>query len=103
VRCLAADGRRTPSPVSPFHSCYPVELLRISCQFVLVCARCRLESVYRLWVQERSGGDPEVAAAGELRRELHTALGTAKWQVIWMALPFISHLWCFNLYGSGLR
>jgi hypothetical protein len=44
-------------------------------------------------MQERSGGDPEVAVAGELRRELHTALGTAKWQVIWMPFPFILHLW----------
>ncbi|TVU47998.1 hypothetical protein EJB05_07617 [Eragrostis curvula] len=47
----------------------------------------RMESLYRVWMQERSGGDPEAAAAGgvlatgELRRELHTALGTAKWQL----------------------
>ncbi|XP_040378009.1 uncharacterized protein LOC102722662 isoform X1 [Oryza brachyantha] len=50
----------------------------------------RMESVYRIWVQGRSGGDSEAAAAvggggglpaGELRRELHTALGTAKWQL----------------------
>ncbi|XP_062210292.1 uncharacterized protein LOC133911866 [Phragmites australis] len=47
----------------------------------------RMESVYRIWVQERSRGDPGAAAvggelaAGELRRELHTALGTAKWQL----------------------
>ncbi|WVZ55935.1 hypothetical protein U9M48_006533 [Paspalum notatum var. saurae] len=47
----------------------------------------RMESVYRKWVQERSGGDSEAAsvsggpAAAELRRELHTALGTAKWQL----------------------
>ncbi|KAL6648604.1 hypothetical protein ACP70R_012828 [Stipagrostis hirtigluma subsp. patula] len=48
----------------------------------------RMESVYRIWVQERSGGDSGTAAAdsggltvGELRRELHTALGTAKWQL----------------------
>ncbi|WOL16962.1 hypothetical protein Cni_G25750 [Canna indica] len=45
----------------------------------------RLESVYRQWMKQRedtsklAGGnefDP-----GELRRELHTALGTAKWQL----------------------
>jgi hypothetical protein len=47
-------------------------------------------------MQERSGGDPEVAAAGELRRELHTALGTAKWQVIWMR-PVPVH---FCIYGA---
>lgn len=48
----------------------------------------RMESVYRIWVQERSGGDLEAAGvsgggptAAELRRELHTALGTAKWQL----------------------
>ncbi|KAK3150810.1 hypothetical protein QOZ80_3AG0238100 [Eleusine coracana subsp. coracana] len=41
----------------------------------------RMESMYRLWMQERSGSDPEAAPAGELRRELHTALGTAKWQL----------------------
>ncbi|XP_037425917.1 uncharacterized protein LOC119291285 [Triticum dicoccoides] len=44
----------------------------------------RMESVYKIWVQERSGGGSalggEVGAA-ELRRELHTALGTAKWQL----------------------
>lgn len=43
--------------------------------------------MYRVWAQERSGGDSEGASvsggpsAAELRRELHTALGTAKWQV----------------------
>ena len=66
-----------------------------------------MESVYRIWVQERSGGDPEAAGvtgggptAAELRRELHTALGTAKWQVNWLLLlpPFISQLSC-----SGFR
>lgn len=47
----------------------------------------RMESVYRVWVQERSGGDSEAASvtggptAAQLRRELHTALGTAKWQL----------------------
>lgn len=54
----------------------------------------RMESVYRRWLQERKevgGGAVETAAerdgggwgraAGDLRRELHTALGTAKWQV----------------------
>jgi hypothetical protein len=54
----------------------------------------RMESVYKIWVQERSGaGGPEAAAAlrgevsaVELRRELHTALGTAKWQVNLSAL-----------------
>lgn len=50
--------------------------------------------MYRRWLQERKevgGGAVETAAerggggwgraAGDLRRELHTALGTAKWQV----------------------
>nr|AAK91319.1 Unknown protein [Oryza sativa Japonica Group] len=54
----------------------------------------RMESVYRRWLQERKevgGGAVETAAerggggwgraAGDLRRELHTALGTAKWQM----------------------
>ncbi|KAF8717988.1 hypothetical protein HU200_025454 [Digitaria exilis] len=47
----------------------------------------RMESVYRIWVQERSAGDSEAAGVNggptdaELRRELHTALGTAKWQL----------------------
>ncbi|XP_006662277.1 uncharacterized protein LOC102706505 [Oryza brachyantha] len=54
----------------------------------------RMESVYRRWLQERKvgGGGVEAAAAsaagggwwraaGDLRRELHTALGTAKWQL----------------------
>ncbi|CAN6307586.1 unnamed protein product, partial [Urochloa humidicola] len=48
----------------------------------------RMESVYRIWVQERSEGDSEAAGvsgggptAAELRRELQTALGTAKWQL----------------------
>lgn len=54
-----------------------------------------MESVYRVWVQERSGGDSEAASvtggptAAQLRRELHTALGTAKWQVSWSPLSFI--------------
>ncbi|KAL5230564.1 hypothetical protein ABZP36_029340 [Zizania latifolia] len=45
----------------------------------------RMESVYRRWVQERKvGGAVEAAVrrnAGDLRRELHTTLGTAKWQL----------------------
>ncbi|KAG8095921.1 hypothetical protein GUJ93_ZPchr0013g34266 [Zizania palustris] len=50
----------------------------------------RMESVYRIWVQDRIGdesGAAAVAAVGgrlpvvELRRDLHTALGTAKWQL----------------------
>uniref|UniRef100_A0A0E0B987 Syntaxin 6/10/61 N-terminal domain-containing protein n=1 Tax=Oryza glumipatula TaxID=40148 RepID=A0A0E0B987_9ORYZ len=54
----------------------------------------RMESVYRRWLQERKevgGGAVDAAAerggggwgraAGDLRRELHTALGTAKWQL----------------------
>lgn len=66
----------------------------------------RMESVYRIWVQEGSGGvgvDSEAAGvsggptAAELRRELHTALGTAKWQVNWLLSSFIS--W---LYRSGI-
>lgn len=45
----------------------------------------RLESIYRQWIQERQqtsklpGGSEDVSA--ELHRELHTALGTAKWQL----------------------
>jgi hypothetical protein len=74
-----------------------------------------MESVYKIWVQQRSGaGGPEAAAAlggeevsaVELRRELHTALGTAKWQVNLVALslspvasyssfPSIAILWLF--------
>ncbi|PKA49778.1 Syntaxin-61 [Apostasia shenzhenica] len=46
----------------------------------------RMESVYRRWMHEKqvvsnpacTDGD---AATAELRRELHTALGTAKWQL----------------------
>nr|CAD1837856.1 unnamed protein product [Ananas comosus var. bracteatus] len=45
----------------------------------------RMESVYRRWIQERRGatkpsGGAEFASA-ELQRELHTVLGTAKWQL----------------------
>lgn len=54
---------------------------------------CRLESIYWQWIQERKQasklrGRREFASA-ELHRELRTALGTAKWQVI-----FGSH--CFS-------
>lgn len=38
----------------------------------------RMESVYRLWIQERRDG---LKPDDELRRELHTVLGTAKWQL----------------------
>lgn len=34
---------------------------------------CRMESAYRRWMHEKEGA--------EVRRELHIALGTAKWQV----------------------
>nr|XP_010905268.1 uncharacterized protein LOC105032508 [Elaeis guineensis] len=45
----------------------------------------RLESIYRQWIQERKQasklpGRSECASV-ELHRELHTALGTAKWQL----------------------
>jgi hypothetical protein len=58
----------------------------------------RMESVYKIWVQERSG-DPEAALGGEvsaveLRRELHTALGTAKWQVKFCFLCLSRSLSC---------
>ncbi|KAI4963580.1 hypothetical protein ZWY2020_011344 [Hordeum vulgare] len=56
----------------------PFRFLRISS-----CVPRRMESVYKIWVQERSGGDSALAGevgAVELRRELHTALSTAKWQ-----------------------
>jgi hypothetical protein len=80
-----------------------------------------MESVYKIWVQQRSGaGGPEAAAAlggeevsaVELRRELHTALGTAKWQVNLVALflsllllpivhspsrGLLQHLYCHSL------
>ncbi|XP_068657390.1 uncharacterized protein [Aristolochia californica] len=36
----------------------------------------RMESVYRKWIHDRKAGDSE-----ELRTELHTVLGTAKWQL----------------------
>lgn len=40
----------------------------------------RLESMYRMWIRDRSDGfNSEMS--DELRRELHTAVGTAKWQV----------------------
>ncbi|XP_008789669.1 uncharacterized protein LOC103707089 [Phoenix dactylifera] len=39
-----------------------------------------LESMYRMWIRDRSDGlNSEMS--DELRRELHTALGTAKWQL----------------------
>lgn len=59
---------------------------------------CRMESLYRLYIQERNNAAKATTgvefASGELRRELRTALGTAKWQVIsgpcWVALPRVS-------------
>ncbi|KAG9440223.1 hypothetical protein H6P81_020388 [Aristolochia fimbriata] len=36
----------------------------------------RMESVYRKWIHDKKDGDSE-----EIRTELHTALGTAKWQL----------------------
>lgn len=39
-----------------------------------------MESVYRTWLRERKDGI-ESEDANELRRELQTALGTAKWQL----------------------
>ncbi|XP_028555124.1 uncharacterized protein LOC110096179 isoform X1 [Dendrobium catenatum] len=43
----------------------------------------RMESVYRRWMihEKRPGGGVKDLSAAELRRELHTALGTAKWQL----------------------
>ncbi|KAJ8478631.1 hypothetical protein OPV22_022358 [Ensete ventricosum] len=45
----------------------------------------RMESLYRLWIQERNNAAKATTgvefASGELRRELRTALGTAKWQL----------------------
>lgn len=57
-----------------------------------------MESLYRLYIQERNNAAKATTgvefASGELRRELRTALGTAKWQVIsgpcWVALPRVS-------------
>lgn len=64
---------------------------------VFSCSRLRrMESVYKIWVQERSGGDSALGGevgAVELRRELHTALGTAKWQV-----NLVPH--CYSPYPS---
>jgi hypothetical protein len=47
-----------------------------------------MESVYRRWIQEKDirdntkgSSDPNVGFF-DMSRELHTALGTAKWQVI---------------------
>lgn len=39
-----------------------------------------MESVYRTWARERTDGF-ESEMSDELRRELHTRLGTAKWQL----------------------
>ncbi|CAN6448194.1 unnamed protein product [Victoria cruziana] len=39
-----------------------------------------MESAYRIWERERKEGLP-VDDSDELRRELHTALGTTKWQL----------------------
>ncbi|CAL9770199.1 unnamed protein product [Musa acuminata subsp. burmannicoides] len=45
----------------------------------------RMESLYRLYIQERNNAAKVTTgvefASGELRRELRTALGTAKWQL----------------------
>jgi hypothetical protein len=48
----------------------------------------RMESVYRRWIQEKDirdnakgGSDPNIGF-DDMSRELHTTLGTAKWQVI---------------------
>ncbi|CAA6657497.1 unnamed protein product [Spirodela intermedia] len=45
----------------------------------------RMESIYRRWMHEKKGhpkleGEEEASGEPELRRELHAALGTAKWQ-----------------------
>lgn len=44
-----------------------------------------MESLYRRWVAERKAASNDTGngedASGDLLRELHTALGTAKWQV----------------------
>lgn len=39
-----------------------------------------MESVYRMWIRERNDG-LESEISDELMRELHTCLGTAKWQL----------------------
>ncbi|XP_008780898.1 uncharacterized protein LOC120103737 isoform X2 [Phoenix dactylifera] len=45
----------------------------------------RMESLYRRWIAERKAASSNTGngedASGELLRELHTALGTAKWQL----------------------
>ncbi|XP_073107941.1 uncharacterized protein [Elaeis guineensis] len=45
----------------------------------------RMESLYRRWISERKAASSDTGngedASGELLRELHTALGTAKWQL----------------------
>ncbi|KAL5706905.1 hypothetical protein ACHQM5_025011 [Ranunculus cassubicifolius] len=40
----------------------------------------RMESTYRTWIHEMKD-DSSVCDSGELRRDLQTALGTAKWQL----------------------
>ncbi|XP_072962265.1 uncharacterized protein [Typha angustifolia] len=39
-----------------------------------------LESMYRMWIRDRNNGISSEVSDG-MRRELHTALGTAKWQL----------------------
>lgn len=53
----------------------------ISMQFSsnLAISPCRMESVYRTWMRERSNGSTS-EEVDDLQRELQTALGTAKWQ-----------------------
>lgn len=40
-----------------------------------------MESVYRMWIRERNDHVLQSEISDELRRELHTCLGTAKWQL----------------------
>lgn len=55
----------------------------------------RLESVYRIWVKDRSGGF-ESDISDQLRRELQTALGTAKWQVDISFFPINLLVFCLE-------
>ena len=65
-------------------------------RFLASCTSCfRLESMYRMWIRDhRHRFNSEVS--DELRRELHTALGTAKWQVgfchPYFSIPFLELL-----------
>lgn len=56
----------------------------------------RMESAYRAWIRgRRENSTPQVL--DELRRELQTSLGTAKWQVSHLKLKLQC---CFELMST---